>query len=178
MYRNIIIVIILCILFFILGRQSVKDVQVPETIKRDTIKVLSPTQIAGHTTIRTIKVPQLLFAPKDTIILERIIVDSVKMNVPFERIEYRDSTLYAVVSGVSIGGIRPALEYYETYNTTITRIDKGKTPILSPYTSIMAGYNAVGIGCGAFIKDKHGVGVDYVNINGNAGVLARYTFKF
>lgn len=178
MDRNCIIAIILCVTFFFLGRCTHKEVDAVETITRDTIRVFSPSQVSTHTTIRTIKVPQLVFAPNDTIIRERVIVDSIEMDVPFERREYRDSTLYAVVSGVSIGGIRPTLEYYETYNTTITRIEQKKPPMLSPYASILMGYNALGVGGGIFIKDKHGLGVDYLNINGNSTVLARYSFKF
>lgn len=178
MGRNCIIIIILCCISFIIGRCSHKEITVEETITRDTIRVFNSSPSAIHTTIHTIKVPCFVSIPNDTIVKERLIVDSVMIDAPFERVEYKDSTLYAIVSGVSIGGIRPSLEYYETYNTTTTRVEHYSPPLLSPYASIMVGYNSFGGGIGVFIREKHGIGVDYVNINGCESILGRYSFKF
>lgn len=179
MVRNSIIAIVLCLIFFFIGRYTAKtDAKIIEKVTRDTVRVFMPPQIHSETIVKTIKVPQLIFSPSDTIIKENIIVNNVEVEMPLERREYRDSSLYAIVSGVSIGGVRPTLEYYETYNTTTTIVEQTTPPLLSPYASIMVGRDALGIGGGVFFKDKHGLGLDYININGKSNVLARYSIRF
>lgn len=95
--------------------------EVSETIRIDTVAYEKPQLYREVTTPVSVRVPRLLFAPTDTLHTVTVIRDSVEIELPFERREYKDSTYYAVVSGVSVGGYRPTLEHIETYNTTITR---------------------------------------------------------
>lgn len=48
-------------------------------------------------------------------------IDSVQMEIAVRTLEYRDSTYYARVVGPVVGTLGPRLDYFETYNKTITR---------------------------------------------------------
>jgi hypothetical protein len=176
--NNIAAVFIICLAFFFLGRCTNKRVEVVERITVDTVRLFTPAPASIKTSIQTIRIPKLILVHADSVNIEDKELSNIDAKIPFERIEYQDSTFKAVISGISIGGYRPKLEHIEVYNTTKTLEVEQKKPILSPYASIMAGYNAAGIGVGVFIGDKHGVGVDYINIGGSSAVLGRYSFKF
>lgn len=104
-----------------LGRHSVEVHSLSET-RVDTVFYEKPEPFRTTQTEVTFNVPRWIFAPGDTDTVERVVFvqDSVQVTLPFERREYKDSTYYAVVSGVAAGGYRPSLEHIETYNTTTT----------------------------------------------------------
>jgi hypothetical protein len=181
MDKHHIIFIVALIGAFLLGRCTVEsDKEVVEVVQYERVAVDDPRPTKTNTTFKTIRIPKLLFAPGDTTTIVKTIVDSVEVEVPFERSEYRDSSLYAVVSGPAFGGLHPRLEYYETYNKTTTRVEPPKEPLLVPYISGMVGIKGhyVGVGGGVFIKGHHGFGVDYIHNHDGEYVGGRYTYKF
>ena len=123
--------------------------------------------------------PILLFAPPDTVIQSTVVViegDSVQLQVPIERREYRDSSYYAVVSGAVVGDIRPSLEKLDIYATREVVVPK--TPFIRPYAGITAGAGIFGIGGGVTIKQKVDVGGKYYRAKGNDmwGIEVNYRF--
>lgn len=132
------------------------------------------------TEVRTISLPRLLFAPADTVHTTTVIVkgESVELQVPVERREYRDSTYYAVVSGAVVGDIHPTLESIQTYSRNTTQTIEIHPPKLRPYISGAVGKQSIGAGAGIVICNKHAVGVDYTYAGGQGSVMARYSFVF
>ena len=128
--------------------------------------------------VRTISIPRLLFAPPDTVRETTVIVkdDSLQLQVPIERREYRDSTYYAVVSGAVVGDIRPELVCFETYAKNTTQIIEYKPPMFRFYVTGAFGKDALGAGAGVLIKNRYGIGADYNFINGKSSVMLRGTF--
>lgn len=110
-----------------LGRRTTAP-EIIETVRINTVAYEKPKPYHEITTSVSVRVPRLMFAPTDTVHTVTIIRDSVEIELPFERREYKDSTYYAIVSGVSVGGYRPTLEHIETYNTTITRTQTVREP--------------------------------------------------
>ena len=162
----------------LLGRQPQ---YVTTTTTYDTVVYYKPLPTATTTQVRTISVPRLLFAPADTVHTTTTIVvkgDSVRVDVPIERREYRDSTYYAIVSGAVVGDIHPTLESIETYNRNTTQTTYIYPPKVRPYVSGAFGKQSVGAGAGILIANKHAVGVDYTYAGGKGNILARYTFVF
>jgi hypothetical protein len=116
--------IILIAGFFFLGyhfgRQSV-NVVTTEVRRVDTVfypkpepaRVLPPT-------FASVKVPRMLFAPRDTVYKTVIAdgTDSIEIPVTVEHKEYGDSTYRAQVSGPRVGTLGPSLDWIETYNRT------------------------------------------------------------
>ena len=105
-----------------LGRRSVGS-SIVEHTRIDTVFFERPQSVTHSRQLVSVNIPKLLFAPADTV-LKTVIApdgtDSVPVRLPFERREYRDSTYYAVVSGIAVGGYRPTLERIETYGRTVT----------------------------------------------------------
>lgn len=160
-----------------LGRQPQ---YVTTTTTYDTVVYYKPLPTATTTQVRTISVLRLLFAPADTVHTTTIVVqgDSVRVDVPIERREYRDSTYYAIVSGAVVGDIHPTLEHIETYAKNTTQTTYIYPPKVRPYLSAMLGKESIGAGAGILIANKHAVGVDYTYAGGKGNILARYTFVF
>lgn len=145
----------------------------------DTVVYYRPIHTASATTeVRTISLPRLLFAPADTVHTTTVIVkgESVELQVPVERREYRDSAYYAVVSGAVVGDIHPTLESIETYAKNTTQKIEYKPPMFRFYVSGAFGKDALGAGVGVLIKNKYGFGADYNLINGKSSVMLRGTF--
>lgn len=145
----------------------------------DTVVYYKPLPTAIATTeVRIISMPRLLFAPADTVHTTTVIVkgDSVKLQVPIERREYRDSSYYAVVSGAVVGDIHPTLESIETYAKNTTQIIEYKPPMFRFYVSGAFGKDALGAGAGVLINNRYGIGADYNFINGKSSVMLRGTF--
>lgn len=109
------------------GRRTVIP-EIVETVRIDTVAYEKPQPYREITSTVSVRLPRLLFAPADTVNTVIVMRDSVEIELPFERREYRDSTYYAVVSGISVGGYRPTLESIETYNKTITRTQTVRDP--------------------------------------------------
>lgn len=151
------------------------------TTKVDTVIYYKPLPTtAAVTEVRTLTLPRLLFAPADTVHTTTVIVkgESVELQVPIERREYRDSSYYAVVSGAVAGDIHPTLDTIYTYSRNTTKIIEVHPPKVRPYLSGMIGKESIGGGAGVVIKNKHGVGVDYTYAGGKGHIMARYTFIF
>ena len=92
-----------------LGRRSVGG-SVVEHTRIDTVFFERPQSVTHSRQLVSVNIPKLLFAPADTVFKTVIApdgTDSVPVRLPFERREYRDSTYYAVVSGIAVGGYRP-----------------------------------------------------------------------
>lgn len=143
----------------------------------DTVVYYKPLPVNSTIAeVRTLSFPKLLFAPADTVVKTTTIFvegDSVRLDIPVERREYRDSSYYAVVSGAVVGDIRPTLDLIEVYNRSTTI--EVKPPTFRPYVSGSVGKSSIGAGVGAFIN-RHGIGADYYYINGQSYVMARYSF--
>ena len=124
--------------------------------------------------------PRLLFAPADTVHTTTVIVkgESVELQVPIERREYRDSTYYAVVSGAVVGDIRPELVSFETYAKNTTQIIEYKPPMFRVFVSGAFGKQSIGAGGGVILFDKHGISAEYTYAGGKGHLMARYTFIF
>jgi hypothetical protein len=147
----------------------------------DTVVHYKPLPTAIATTeVRTISMPRLLFAPADTVHTTTVIVkgESVELQVPIERREYRDSSYYAVVSGAVVGDIHPTLEHIETYAKNTVQTTYVHPPKVRPYISGAFGKQSVGAGAGILICNKHAVGVDYTYAGGKGNLMARYSFVF
>ena len=90
----------------------------------DTIKYYKPIPYERkETTVNGFALPRMIFAPADTVVKTKVVVengDSVEVSFPVEQREYRDSTYYAIVSGAVVGDRRPTLDYIETYEKTTT----------------------------------------------------------
>ena len=153
---------------------------VTTTTTYDTVVYYKPMPTATTTEVRTISVPRLLFAPADTIHTTTIVVkgDSVRVDVPVERNEYRDSTYYAIVSGAVVGNIHPTLEHIETYAKNTTQTTYIYPPKVRPYLSGALGKESIGAGAGVLIANKHAVGVDYTFAGGKGNLMVRYGFVF
>ena len=154
---------------------------VTTTTTYDTVVYYKPLPTATTTSVRTISVPRLLFAPADTVHTTTTIVvkgDSVRVDVPIERNEYRDSTYYAIVSGAVVGDIHPTLESIEFYNRNTTQTTYVYPPKVRPYLSAALGKESIGAGAGILIANKHAVGVDYTYAGGKGNLMARYSFVF
>lgn len=148
--KNIIAIVCFCGMLFgayIMGRKSV-HVVTESTKVIDTVKVFAPTLVATQSRVVEVRVPKLVFVPADTVVREVFVPvgdDSVKIQVNVETREYRDSSYYAVVSGAAIGGIRPTLDYIETYNTTINTVQTvRKRPKFAFTAGIGYGYTPKG----------------------------------
>ena len=124
------IAVVMFLAGWLLGRRSVEVHSFSET-RVDTVFYEKLEPFNTTQTEVTFNVPRWMFAPGDTDTVERVVFvqDSVQVTLPVERREYKDSTYYAVVSGVSVGGYRPSLDYIETYNTTTT----ATTVVRDPY---------------------------------------------
>ena len=134
-----------------------------------------------NTEIRTLTIPKLVFAPRDTstiVVTEYIKGDSVDVELPFERREYSDSTYRAVVSGVVVDNIHPTLESLDIYSRTITNTVVNKPPLFAPYGSVALGRDVLSFGAGVVLRCKHGFGVDYLNLPNDDVLAFRYTVFF
>lgn len=105
-------------------RRGVASVVVEETVRIDTVFYPKPEPVRVlPPTFASVKVPRLLFAPRDTV--PQIVIadgpDSVEIPVTVEHKEYGDSTYRAQVSGPRIGTLGPSLDWIETYDRTTTR---------------------------------------------------------
>ena len=125
--RTVIILLLLLVALFLLGyrfgRRSAKTITT-ETTRIDTVFYPKPEPVRVlPPTFASVKVPRLLFAPRDTV--PQIVIadgpDSIEIPVTVERKEYGDSTYRAQVSGPRIGTLGPSLDWIETYDRTTTR---------------------------------------------------------
>lgn len=130
--------------------------------------------------VRTFSLPRLLFAPADTVQTTTVIVkgDSVELQVPIERREYRDSNYYAVVSGAVVGDIHPTLETIKTYNRNTIQTVQVKPRLIRPYVSGMLGKESAGGGGGLIIANRYGIGVNYMYAAERSHLMGEVTIIF
>ena len=105
-------------------------------------------------------------------------MDSVDIELPFERREYSDSTYRAIVSGVVVGNVHPTLESLDIYSKTTTSIIEKKPPLFAPYVSASVGQNMFGAGGGISIRAKHDLGVKFWQTDSEPKLTFEYAYHF
>ena len=108
--------------------QYVSRPEIVERVRVDTVFYERPKQFAVTERPVTVNVPRMLFAPADTVDRTVVVGDSVQITVTERTLEYRDSTYYARVVGPVVGPLGPRLDYFETYNKTIERVQLFREP--------------------------------------------------
>lgn len=86
-------------------------------------------------------------------------IDSVQMEVAVRTLEYRDSTYYARVVGPVVGTLGPRLDYFETYNTTVERVQLVREPYaweLGPAMGAWMSGDGSGMWAGAYARRTFG----------------------
>ena len=99
-----------------------------ERVRIDTVFYERPQPFAVTERPVAVNVPRMLFAPADTVERTVIVGDSVPVTVTERTLEYRDSTYYARVVGPVVGPLGPRLDYFETYNKTVERVQLVREP--------------------------------------------------
>lgn len=108
--------------------QYVSRPEIVERVRIDTVFYARPQPLAVTERPVAVNVPRMLFAPADTVERTVIVGDSVPVTVTERTLEYRDSTYYARVVGPVVGPLGPRLDYFETYNKTVERVQLVREP--------------------------------------------------
>lgn len=92
---------------------------------------------------------------------ERAVVvgDSVQITLTERTLEYRDSTYYARVVGPAVGTLGPRLDYFETYNKTVERVQLVREPYaweLGPAMGAWMTTDGSGVWAGAYVRRTFG----------------------
>lgn len=175
-----ILLIILLIITFILGRKSVDIPEIKTETKIDTTYIEKPVPYK----VETIKTEYVYLpskpSPPDTVYMNKEIVkvDSVKVAIDIERKVYQDSTFRATISGPRIGGYGPNLDDINIYSRTETKIIEKPYPFLVPYISFGGGKDILGIGGGVTIKQKVDIGAKYLRIEDQNMFLVEANIRF
>uniref|UniRef100_UPI004055BDA8 DUF6808 domain-containing protein n=1 Tax=Alistipes sp. TaxID=1872444 RepID=UPI004055BDA8 len=123
-YIYLFVLLLLCVWMAYYRGKSDGDL-IPEPTKKvesDTTRRFAPppVEIAPLQPFK-VELPRMLFVERtDTAYIDRVKVDSVEVEVQMEAKTYRDSTFEARVSGPTIGGRGPTLDYCHTYHSTMT----------------------------------------------------------
>lgn len=151
----------------------------------DTIKYYKPIPYERkETTVNGFALPRMIFAPADTVVKTKVVVengDSVEASFPVEQREYKDSTYYAIVSGAVVGDRRPTLDYIETYYRTTTSEVMLKPKKITPYVGASLGVYGdwqVGVEAGVILKEQHAVGVEYTRSRIGNSIEVNYYYIF
>ena len=137
-------VIVLAAVFlggWLLGRRASRP-EVVETVRIDTVFYERTQPVSVSDNVVTVDVPRLLFVAReppaagitnqDTIQVTNQATnqghDSVQMQIIMRTLEYRDSTYYARVVGPVVGYLTPRLDYIETYDKTVERVQLVREP--------------------------------------------------
>ena len=86
-------------------------------------------------------------------------IDSVQMEIAVRTLEYRDSTYYARVVGPVVGPLGPRLDYFETYNKTVERVQLVREPYaweLGPALGTWITSDGSGVWAGAYARRTFG----------------------
>lgn len=81
------------------------------------------------------------------------------MEVAVRTLEYRDSTYYARVVGPVVGPLGPRLDYFETYSTTVERVQLVREPYaweLGPALGTWITSDGSGVWAGAYARRTFG----------------------
>ncbi|WP_346298072.1 DUF6808 domain-containing protein [Alistipes sp.] len=159
-----------------LGQRAART-RIVERVRVDTLFYERPTPFAAAERTLEVNVPRLLFAPSDTV--ERLVVvgDSVRITVTERTLEYRDSTYYARVVGPVVGQLGPRLDYLETYNKTVERVQLVREPYaweLGPAMGTWMTSDGSGVWAGAYARRTFG----RFSVSASAGYDARNKSAF
>lgn len=174
--------ILICLLLvcsFILGRNSVVIPDVKPEIKKETIKIEKPVPYKVEK-IKTeyIYLPKFNDSTTNNTTEEVITQDSTKVSIDIERKIYQDSTFKATISGPKIGNYGPILEDIDIYNTTKTITIEKPIPTFSPYISFGIGKDIIGIGGGVTIKQRVDIGTKYLRTEEQNMFLVEANIRF
>lgn len=177
---SFILLIILLVITFILGRKSVDIPEDKTETKIDTLYIEKPIPYK----VETIKTKYVYLpsepSPPDTVYMDRevIKVDSVKVAMDIERKVYQDSTFRATISGPRIGEYGPILDDISIYSRTETKIIEKPYPFLVPYISFGGGKDIIGIGGGVTIKQRVDIGAKYLRIQDQNMFMIESNIRF
>ena len=141
-----------------LGQRMVRP-EIVERVRVDTVFYERPKPFAVTDRPMAVNVPRVLFASADTVYRPVIVTDSVQMEVAVRTLEYRDSTYYARVVGPVVGTLGPRLDYFETYNTTVERVQFVREPYaweLGPALGTWITSDGSGVWAGAYARRTFG----------------------
>lgn len=175
-----ILLVILLVITFILGRMSVDIPEVSNETKIDTVYKEKPVPYKVETVeTKYVYLPSEP-TPPDTVYMDREVVirDSVKVAIDIERKVYQDSTFRATVSGPRIGEHGPILDDISIYSRTETKIVEKPYPFLVPYISFGGGKDILGIGGGVTIKQRVDVGAKYLRVQEHNMFLVEANIRF
>lgn len=154
-------VIALAAVFFggwLLGRYCSQP-EIVETTRIDTVFYERPQPFAVTERPVAVHVPRMLFAPADTVDRAVVVGDSVQITVTERTLEYRDSTYYARVVGPAVGTLGPRLDYFETYNKTVERVQLVREPYaweLGPALGTWMSPKGCEVWAGAYVRRTFG----------------------
>lgn len=176
-------VVALAAFFFggwLLGRHFAQP-EVVETTRIDTVFYERPKPISTSDITVSVNVPKLVFT-RDTIMRDSVIkdylnTDSLQMQVVVRTLEYRDSTYYARVVGPVVGPLGPRLDYFETYNKTVERVQLVREPYAWEFGPVAGAWmtrNGSGVWAGAYARRTFG----RFSVSASAGYDARNAGAF
>ena len=134
----------------------------PETVERvrvDAAFFERPRPFAVTERPMAVNVPRMLFAPADTVERTVVVGDSVSVTVTERTLEYRDSTYYARVVGPVVGPLGPRLDFIETYNRTVERVQLVREPYaweVGPALGAWMTRDGSGVWAGAYARRTFG----------------------
>ena len=142
---------------FVLGTSFHHPTQPTPIIQSDTIYTFIPTP-------KKRDVVKYVYLPKTQLLFFR---DTVQ--VPIERVVYKEKEFEATIIGPTIGGHKPMLESFTIHRQVKT---------FTPYASVMLGKDVFSVGGGVTIKEKHGIGIEYLNLGGKSAIGYKYIYNF
>lgn len=166
--------------------QYVSRPEFVERVRVDTVFYERPQPIKTSDITVRVNVPKLVFARDETVTIRNgldsvvknyLNTDSVRMNVTVRTLEYRDSTYYARVVGPVVGNLSPRLDYFETYNTTVERVQLVREPYaweLGPALGTWMTRDGSGVWVGAYARRTFG----RFSVSASAGYDARNKSAF
>lgn len=175
-----ILLLILLVITFILGRKSVDIPEAKTETRIDTVYKEKPVPYKVETVeTKYVYLPSEP-TPPDTVYIDReiIVTDSVKVAIDIERKVYQDSTFRATVSGPRIGEYGPILYDISVYSKTETKIVEKPYPFLVPYVSFGGGKDILGIGGGVTIKQRVDLGAEYLRVKDQNMFMIRAGVRF
>lgn len=134
----------------------------PETVERVRVEKVfyeRPQPFAVTERPVAVNVPRMLFAPADTVERTIVVGDSVSVTVTERTLEYRDSTYYARVVGPVVGPLGPRLDFIETYDKTVERVQLVREPYaweLGPALGAWMTRDGSGVWAGAYARRTFG----------------------
>jgi len=139
--------------------QYISRPEIVERVRVDTVFYERPKPFAVAERPVAVHVPRMLFAPADTVDRTIVVGDSVQITVTERTLEYRDSTYYARVVGPAVGTLGPRLDYVETYNKTVERVQLVREPYaweLGPAMGAWMTTDGSGVWAGAYVRRTFG----------------------